>query len=145
MLLQNLVAGSVLVIVTVVIHGVGLLSISAVLRATIEHARPHETLAGTVVTMVGTVLGLFFLHTLEIWVWALSFVLVGAMPGFVYALSFSTLSFSTLGAAGFSIAPDWELFGSIEGVNGFLLIGWSTAYLIPAWTRYGPFHEERGF
>ena len=55
------------------------------------------------------------------------------------------MSFSTLGAQDVVPAPAWELFGSIEGVNGFLLIGWSTAYLIPAWTRYGPFHEERGF
>ena len=61
------------------------------------------------------------------------------------ALIFSTLSFSTLGAEPISATAEWQLFGSFEGVNGFLLIGWSTAYLIPAWTRYGPFHEDRGF
>jgi hypothetical protein len=144
-MLLNLIAGSILVVVTIVIHGVGLLTLSAALRTTVERARPHETLAGTVVTMVATVLGLFFLHTLEIWVWALAFVLIGAIHDLTFALTFSTLSFSTLGAQDVTIEPSWELFGSIEGVNGFLLIGWSTAYLIPAWTRYGPFHEERGF
>jgi hypothetical protein len=144
-MLLNLLAGSVMVVVTVIIHGVGLLALSATLRATVEGYRPHETLGGTVVTMVATVLGLFFLHTLEIWCWAVAFLFVGAMPDMPSALLFSTLSFSTLGAEAVSATPEWQLFGSFEGVNGFLLIGWSTAYLIPAWTRYGPFHEDRGF
>jgi hypothetical protein len=144
-MLQNLIAGSILVVITVVIHGVGLLTLSATLRATVERVRPHETLAGTVVTMVATVLGLFFLHTLEIWAWAVAYLLVGALPDMTTALEFSTLSFSTLGVRDISAVPEWELFGSFEGVNGFLLIGWSTAYIIPAWTKYGPFHEDRGF
>jgi hypothetical protein len=144
-MLQNILAGSVLVITTVIIHGVGLLSLSAVLRNVIEHYRPHQTLTGTVVTMVLTVLSLFFLHTLEIWCWAVAYVLLGALPTMTEALTFSTLSFSTLGAEPISATQKWQLFGSFEGVNGFLLIGWSTAYLIPAWTRYGPFHEDRGF
>ncbi len=145
MLLANLAAGSILVIVTVIIHGLGLLTMSRGLSGVIVQYRPHTTLAGTIFTMVATVLGLFALHTVEIWVWAFAFVLVGAISDFTHALTFSTLSFSTLGAQDVVTVPAWELFGSIEGVNGFLLIGWSTAYLIPAWTRYGPFHEERGF
>jgi Ion channel len=141
----NLVAGSVLVAATVCIHGLGLLALSALLRHTIGRYRPHRTLSATIVVMVATVLGLFVLHTIEIWVWAAAYLMVGALPDFTSALVFSTLSFSTLGAEDVSAIHSWQLFGSIEGVNGFLLIGWSTAYLIPAWTRYGPFHEERGF
>jgi hypothetical protein len=143
--LANLIAGSVLVAVTVSIHGIGLLAMSALLRAVVDRYRPHLQLGSTVVVMIATVLGLFALHTIEIWVWAFAFLIVGAIPDFWGALVFSTLSFSTLGSQGVSAQPQWLLFGSIEGVNGFLLIGWSTAYLIPAWTRYGPFHEERGF
>ena len=144
-MLANIFAGSVLVVLTVAIHGVGLLSLSWTLRKVIEGYRPHQTLAGTVVTMVFTVLGLFFLHAIEIWTWAVAYLWLGALPNMTDALFFSTLSFSTLGAETISATPKWQLFGSFEGVNGFLLIGWSTAYLIPAWTRYGPFHEDRGF
>ena len=144
-MLANLFAGTIMIVATVVIHGVGLLALSATLRTVIGRYRPHLSLAGTVVTMVLTVLGLFFLHTLEIWTWAVAYLWLGALPDMQSALFFSTLSFSTLGAEPISAAPEWQLFGSFEGVNGFLLIGWSTAYLIPAWTRYGPFHEERGF
>jgi hypothetical protein len=144
-MLENILAGSIMVVVTVVIHGVGLLGLSAALRSTIGRYQPQRSLAGTVVTMVCTVLGLFLLHTVEIWAWAVAYLSVGALPDMQSALFFSTLSFSTLGAESISATEEWQLFGSFEGVNGFLLIGWSTAYLIPAWTRYGPFHEERGF
>ena len=144
-MLANLLAGTIMVIVTVIVHGVGLLTLSATLSGVIARYEPHLSLAGTVVTMVLTVLGLFFLHTIEIWAWAVAYLALGALPNMPDALFFSTLSFSTLGAEAISADPEWQLFGSFEGVNGFLLIGWSTAYLIPAWTRYGPFHEERGF
>jgi hypothetical protein len=33
----------------------------------------------------------------------------------------------------------------MEGVNGFLLIGWSTAYLVTAGTRIGPFTRGEHF
>ena len=144
-MLSNLAAGTVLVALTVTIHGVGLLVLSRLLRLAVTRYGPHRNRTGTVVAMVATVLGLFALHTVEIWTWALAYVWLGALPDLPSALFFSTLSFSTLGAENVSATPEWQLFGSIEGVNGFLLIGWSTAYLIPAWTRYGPFHEERGF
>lgn len=144
-MLVNLVAGTTLVAVTVVVHGLGLLFLSWSLQVVIKTYRPQRTLPGTIVVMVATVLGLFAIHTVEIWIWAVAYLAVGALPDLPSALFFSALSFSTLGAEKVSAAPEWQLFGSIEGVNGFLLIGWSTAYLIPAWTRYGPFHEERGF
>ena len=112
-MLANLLAGSILVVLTVIIHGVGLLSLSWTLRKVIEGYRPHQTLAGTVVTMVLTVLGLFFLHTLEIWCWAAAYVSLGALPSMSEALLFSTLSFSTLGAepisAALRMAALWKL------------------------------------
>jgi hypothetical protein len=145
LILENLAVGSILVAITVSIHGVGLLALSFLLRRVIDRYQAHEKLGSTVAVMVATVLGLFALHTIEIWVWAVTYTFVGAVPDFLHALTFSTLAFSTLGAEAISTTPQWQLSGSIEGVNGFLLIGWSTAYLIPAWTRYGPFHEERGF
>ena len=141
----NLAAGSVVVSLTILLHGVGLLALSHMLRRVIERFRPHHSRVGTVSVMVFTVLALFALHSVEIWVWAFAYLWLGALPDLESALFFSTLSFSTLGAEEVSANFEWRLFGSIEGVNGFLLIGWSTAYLIPAWTRYGPFHEERGF
>lgn len=141
----NLIAGTALIVVTVFTHAAGLLTLSWFLRTTIGRFRLHHHHLGTMSIMAATVLGLFVIHTVEIWTWAIAYLLVGALPNLEDALFFSFLSFSTLGAEPVSAAEEWRLFGSIEGVNGFLLIGWSTAYLIPAWTKHGPFHEDRDF
>jgi hypothetical protein len=140
---MNIAAGTVLVATTILIHSVGLVALSAVLKGTVTRYRPHRSRVGTMAAMAATVFGLFFIHTVEIWVWAGAYLAVGAMQELEAALFFSTLSFSTLGAEPISVDPEWQLLGSIEGVNGFLLIGWSTAYLIPAWSRHGPLHEDR--
>ena len=138
----NIAAGTLLITTTVLIHSVGLYVLSRLLKRTVSRFRPHRTPAGTMMVMTATVFGLFVLHSVEIWVWALSYLLLGAVPDLHSALFFSTLSFSTLGAEPISVSPEWQLFGSIEGVNGFLLIGWSTAFLIPAWTRHGPLQGD---
>ena len=143
--LVNLAAGTTMIVVTVFVHAAGLLTLSWLLRGTMARFRFHHHQFGTMGIMVATVLGLFAIHTVEIWAWAIAYLLLGAVPNLEDALFFSFLSFSTLGAEPVSVTDEWQLFGSVEGVNGFLLIGWSTAYLIPAWTKHGPFHEDRHF
>ncbi len=138
----NIAAGTLLITTTVLIHSVGLYVLSRLLKRTVSRFQPHRTPVGTMTVMTATVFGLFVLHSVEIWVWALSYLWLGAVPDLESALFFSTLSFSTLGAEPISVSPEWQLFGSIEGVNGFLLIGWSTAFLIPAWTRHGPLQGD---
>lgn len=138
----NIGCGTVMIAVTVFIHSAGLYILTRLLRGTTGRFHPHRTPIGTMAMLAATVLGLFVIHSVEIWAWALAYLWLGALPDLESALLFSTLSYSTLGAEAISAVPEWRLFGSIEGVNGFLLIGWSTAYLIPAWTRHGPLHEE---
>ena len=144
-MIANLAMGGLLVTLSIAIHGTGLLTLSALLRQAIRYYEPRLNRQWTMLIMVATVLGLFLTHMIEIWAWALAYLAMGASPSLEHALIFSTLSFSTLGAEEISLPERWTLLGSIKGVAGFLLIGWSTAYLIPAWTRYGPFHGDRQF
>jgi Ion channel len=81
----------------------------------------------------------------EIWVWAALYVATGAIPPFEAALYFSTATFATVGSENFMLTPEWRLLGSIEGIDGFILIGWSTAFLVAASTRYGPFRSGEHF
>jgi hypothetical protein len=37
------------------------------------------------------------------------------------------------------------MLAALEGVNGFLLVGWSTVYLIAAGTWIGPFKAGEHF
>jgi hypothetical protein len=91
------------------------------------------------------VLGIFALHTVEIWMWAALFFVMGEIVRFEDALYFSTATFSTIGYGDIILSPAWRLLGALEGINGFILIGWSTAFLVAASTRHGPFRLGEHF
>ena len=141
----NLALGSLLISATVVIHTVGLITLSRVMAWVVRWFRLHQHDFGRTVAMLTTVFGLFFIHTLEIWLWAAVFAAMGVISGFENALYFSTVTFSTVGYGDITAAPEWRLFAAFEGMDGFILIGWSIAYLIAASTRHGPFRIGEHF
>ena len=140
-MLKNLGLATFLVSVTVLIHSFGLLALSHSMQRVIRWFRLHHHASGRFAAMVATVLGIFFIHTIEVWAWSLLYLVTGAIPAFEDALYFSTATFATLGYGDFMLSPEWRLLGSIEGIDGFILIGWSTAYLVAASTRHGPFRS----
>lgn len=141
----NLLIGTLLVSTTVLTHTFGLIALSRAMDGIVRWFRLHRHDFGKTVAMVMTVLGLFFVHSIEVWTWAAWFVALGVIPQFENALYFSTVTFSTVGYGDIVPDPAWRLFASLEGVNGFILIGWSTAYLVAASTRYGPFRPGQHF
>ena len=135
----NLGLGSLLIAATVLIQTAGLLAISHFMPRIIKRLKLHRHTLGRTLALIKTVFGLFLVHTLEVWLWAGAYVYLGAISNLEDALSFSTGTFSTVGAPQPIIDPHWHLLASLEGVDGFVLIGWSIAYLVGASTRYGPF------
>jgi len=125
----ELLVSAFLVSLTVVVHLVGL---EALLLGTRLHLRFLKTAwlrLDRLLVPMGIALGLFVLHGLEIWIYAVAFRLVGALPDIEAALFFSSSAYSTLGAAGAALPQPWRIVGVLESVNGMLLIGWSTAFL----------------
>jgi carbon starvation protein CstA len=141
----NLAVGTVAISLTVLFHTIGLMALARFMGRLIHWFRLHRHDFGKTVSMVTTVLGLFLLHMAEIWAWAGLFLGVGAIGDFGDALYFSTVTFSTVGYGDVSIVPQWRLLASLEAINGFILIGWSTAFLVAASTRYGPFRPGEHF
>jgi hypothetical protein len=141
----NLTAGSSLVALTVLIHTVGLVLLSRFTPFAARQLGLHNHDVGRSLIMMISVLGIFALHTVEVWLWAVAYVLLRTAGGFVDALNLSTAMFSTVGYGQSVIAPAWRLLTSLEGINGFILIGWSTAYLVGVSTRHGPFRKAEHF
>jgi hypothetical protein len=144
-MLANLGLGTLAISITVLLHTFGLIGLTRTMTRIVHWFRLHRHSFGQSVAMVTTVLGLFLIHTFEIWIWAGFFVAVQALGVFQDALYFSTVTFSTLGYGDVIVSPQWRLLASLEGINGFLLIGWSTAYLVSASTRHGPFRLGEHF
>jgi len=137
MLMHNLAVASGMVGATVVFHFLGLAALIAVLNTQI----PRRLRAGTglqkAMTILFTVFGLVALQTVEIWAYAALYLSLGEFPDIESALYFSTTSFSTLGYGDVTLTHAHRLIGAIEGLNGFLLIGWSTAFLVSVTGKMG--------
>jgi hypothetical protein len=144
-MLTNLALGTLLISATVLIHTLGLILLSRWMSWTVGWLRLHRHEFGKTIAMMTVVLGLFFLHTVEIWLWAAAFVAMDVVAGFENALYFSIATFSTLGSDDIMPAHEWRIFATLEGIDGFILIGWSIAYLIAASTRHGPFRIGEHF
>jgi hypothetical protein len=140
----NVLFGTCLISATVFIHTAGLIGLSSRMPRIVWRLRLNRHNLGRAVALVATVLGIFAIHTVEIWLWAAAYYLAGAIDRFDTALYLSTEMFST---AGSDIHPTahWRQLSALESVNGFILIGWSIAYLVAASTRDGPFHAGEHF
>jgi len=144
MLITNLALGTLMISLTVVIHTFGLMSVTHVMSWVTDRIRLHGH-RSRMLAMNTVVIGVFAVLTAEVWLWAASFTLIGVVDDFETALYFSTITFSTVGYGDVVPHPEWRMLAALEGVNGFLLIGWSTAYLIAAGIRVGPFKSGEHF
>jgi voltage-gated potassium channel Kch len=138
-----LVSGA-MVGLTVVIHFFGLAALIIVMRGpTGPSMHDGRNIGLRVLSVLAAVFGLFALHTIEIWSYAVLYRFVlQIVPDFETALYFSTVSFVSLGYGDVILPRDWRLVGAIEGANGFLLMGWSTAFLISVIARVRALDHE---
>ena len=143
-MILTLCLGTIVISLTVVIHTFGLIAITHVTARLGALFRMHGR-RSRVLAMISVVMGLFAVMTAEVWLWGGIYRLLGIFNDFETALYFSTITFSTVGYGDVVPAHDWRVLAALEGINGFLLIGWSTAYLIAAGTRVGPFRVGEHF
>ncbi|HXZ68991.1 MAG TPA: potassium channel family protein, partial [Alphaproteobacteria bacterium] len=134
-LIYSLAFATVMVATTVFVHFWGLLGLTALMGQGGGRLRLHEGRARQAVLIVLTVFGLFGLHTIEIWLYGALYSGLGEFKNFEEALYFSTTTFVTIGYGDIVLSPRWRLIAAIEGANGLILIGWSTAFLMTVTTR----------
>lgn len=141
---SSLALGTVIICTTVLIHILGLMSITSLAGGLSTrfklHGRSHR-----VAVMIAIVLGLFAVVSVEIWLWTLCYVVLSVAPDFASALYLSTITYSTVGYGDVVPAREWRQFAALEGITGFLMIGWSTAYLVTAGVKFGPFRSGEHF
>jgi Ion channel len=134
-MLQNLVLATAMVCATVSIHFGGLLILMRALRSRGHQFRAQESVVGQGALVLSIVIGIFAIHTIEIWLYALMFNVIGAIDDFETALYFSTVTFTSLGYGDITLDKTWRLFAAIEAANGLILFAWSTAFLLSVTSR----------
>ncbi|MES1203554.1 MAG: potassium channel family protein [Pseudomonadota bacterium] len=134
-MLQNLAMASAMVTATVTVHFFGLIGLLHFLRRRGARFRAHESIVGQGALVLIMVFGVFAIHTIEIWLYAVVYTALKAAPDFETALYFSTVTFASLGYGDIVLSREWRLFGAIEAANGVILFAWSTAFLLSVMAR----------
>lgn len=135
-LAAQLALSTIMVAFTVGVHLAGLTLMLRLLR----HHRSRRRQHGSVhlhdgIGILTAAFGLFVLHAIEIWAYAALYAVAGALRTFEEALYFSTSTYATIGYGDVVLAPGWRVLGAIEGANGVILLGWSTAFFVAVVSR----------
>jgi hypothetical protein len=140
--MANLALASAMVALTVLIHFRGLLLLSDAVRHSHLRLQAHQSHnRASLVILIG-VFGIFALHTIEIWLYAGLYRMLGETASFADALYFSTTAFASLGFGDVVLGPRWRLISAIEAANGVILFAWSTAFLLTLTRRLNLLQHE---
>jgi hypothetical protein len=122
--------GALLIGAMVLVHAAGIVGTTRLLGLQDRSLRlkPVDLRAFGLLVSIG--LCLFLLHLIEIGLFGGFYMAVGALPTVEKALYFSASAYTTLGQPDLNFPDEWRLLGAVEGLNGFLLIGWSTAVFV---------------
>ena len=93
-----------------------------------SHHSPRHAILLLAAVMLLTLLGNFA----QMIIWAVLFLLLGEFDNFQTALYHSGVNFVTLGYGDIVMSERWRLLGPLEGANGILMFGVSTAVMTAA-------------
>ena len=129
MILQ-LAIGTFIVVVNAVIQAEMFNSFAGHLEKIIIRLRHRfRRFTNTAAIVIG-VMFVMLVHSVQVWIWAMTFYLAGAIDQLEPALYFSLVSFSTVGFGDITLGHEWRLLSGLTAANGFISFGWSTAYMV---------------
>lgn len=133
-MLNQMLVGTFTSICNIALHAAVMVLVIAVARKTgFRKAKNPSIQLGVVMTAV--VLVLMTAHTAEAIIWALTYKIVGVVPGDSEFLYFAFVNFTTLGYGDVTPAVNWRLIGPMTAMNGMLLFGWSAAVIFEVLRR----------
>ena len=135
-MLIQLTLATAMVVATILIHGAGITALVRGMRLEVHAAEAHHHFSlKRAAAILVIVLALFTLHGIEIWLYAAVYLVIGAVQNLEAAVYYSTITYASIGFGDSEMARPWRLVGAIEGINGVLLLGWSTAFFVTVVAR----------
>jgi hypothetical protein len=128
-MLYQLVAGTIVSLLTFCIHGLFTVLIVVVTRRAAEATRRKSLMTRLFVLFSFTMTMLTVAHLAEVATWTGYYVLVGIEVKDVTLFEFAFENYTALGYGDVVAPAAWRLTGPITSLNGLLLIGWSVAVI----------------
>lgn len=126
----QLALGSLVIAATVAVQAEMYAILHRMFQPMLDWSRGRFKRWANTVTVMLSVLFILLTHTIQVWMWAVVLLLVGAEQGLEPALYFALVSFTTIGYGDIVMDEKWRLLSAMMGPNGLLMFGWSTAYMV---------------
>jgi len=129
-MIKQLAIGTIVISISIVIQVLFLgLTIEILLQLGSWLATP-PLLFRSVIALILTVIWLVAGIGISVWLWAGIFLLLKIFSSLEPALYFCTVTFTTLGYGDITLDKRWRLLSSLIAVNGLIIFGINTAFLI---------------
>ena len=77
-------------------------------------------------------------HTIQVWIWAISFMILDAFDTLSEAIYFALITYTTVGYGDITLGEAHRIYGAMAAVTGLLNFGLSTAFLVGLASRFLP-------
>lgn len=140
-LIMQIVWGTVVLSVCSLIHlAVLAWAVGLLLRLSKYTKQHHISLRWGI--MFGLAFGLVvFAHTIQVWIWAGSFVYMGMLPKLASAIYFALVTYTTVGYGDVTVGDGFRVYAAMAAVTGLLNFGLSTAFLVGLFAKLLPDDE----
>lgn len=129
MILQ-LVIGTLLLLVSICVAGGSYWAVAYVLQRTHMWLMRPPHRAKLMLVLCAAAIWAMAQMTVAVWIWAVAFVELGALPTLEEAVYFALVAFTTLGFGDVLLPVEWRLLGGLAAANGLLNIGLVTAIML---------------
>lgn len=129
-MLTQLAIGTLVVVINVIVQAEMYAAFTSRFEKVVLGLRHIFRRFANTAAIVAGALFVMLVQTVNVWIWAMVFYLVGAFSEFEPALYFSLVSFTTVGFGDITLSHDWRLLSGLTAAAGFLSFGWSTAYMV---------------
>jgi len=136
----QIIWGTVLLSVCMLLH-VGFLIVNiSLLKRLNRKLWASGPLFSTALLLITAITLIVLSHSVQVWLWALSFIAFGAFSDPGTAMYFALVTYTTLGYGDLVLAENIRLYGAFASVTGLLGFGLSTAFLVAVFSKLLPNH-----
>ena len=142
MFLHIAIAAVVIIITTIIHAGAMHVTLNAIKRQSwgVIHRGQHSG----IYWISGVILVMFLASVMEVVVWTLTYLFLGAMDGAQETFYFSMVTYTTLGYGDMVLGEQWRILSAFEAANGIIMFGWTTAVVYAVVQRVY-FHDKADF
>jgi hypothetical protein len=131
-MLSQLILGTMLIAVTVAVHGVFMGTYLWRMRQVEPQARSFWMIIRILAQLA---VWCVFAHVAEILIWAVFYTGAGVMPDLETAGYFSAVTYATIGYGDITPPVEWRVLASMEGLIGILMCAWSGGFIFAVVSR----------